>query len=381
MKPDRHEHDSLPHDVSSLLEPIRARNRLPALAGAFIKGDQLWAIGATGVRKAGSPVPVTIDDQFHIGSCTKSMTATLIAMLVEDGKLSWNTKVLEVFPDLKDKIRSEYRAVTLEQLLTHRSGLPLNTGPSAMITFIAMHGEDGPLRQQRRKLAEMAFNERPAAPPGTRFVYSNHGVVIAGAMAEQIAGRPWEDLMRRRLFEPLGMRTAGFGAAGSPGKVDQPWGHDRGLFGRLVPVEPGPDADNPPWMGPAGVVHLSLTDWGKYVSLHLAGVNGRSTLLRPETLAKLHATPPGEKEEDAYAMGWGIAQRGWGGRVLTHAGSNGMHNAVIWVAPEKDFGFLIATNTADKADEGCDEAATAILRYFQSGGALTSTTPATGSSQ
>ncbi|GMU24691.1 MAG: hypothetical protein AMXMBFR13_47640 [Phycisphaerae bacterium] len=349
-----------PEDLSAWLEPIRARHRLPALAGAVMEGDRLVAIGAVGVRKVGSSEPVTIHDCFHIGSCTKSMTATLIATLVEEEHLSWDTTILDVFPEGKASIRPEYQQVTLEQLLLHRSGLPSGERPDAVALFIANRNRSGPIRGQRRYLAQMSLRLPPAAQAGSQFIYSNYGYVVAGAIAEQVAGRPWEDLMRRRLFEPLGVRSAGFGSAGTPEQVDQPWGHMRLWFGKRMSFEPGPDADNPAWLGPAGTVHLSLEDWGRYAALHAARGQGGIRLLGPETFDRLHAVPEGGE----YAMGWGVVMRDWGGRVLTHAGSNTMNYAVIWVSPERNFSLLIATNTGDDAAaEACDETAGTLLRW------------------
>lgn len=349
-----------PEDLGARLEPIRARHRLPALAGAVMEGDRLVAIGAVGVRKTGSPEKVTVHDCFHIGSCTKSMTATMIATLVEEGHLSWTTTILDVFPEWKARIRPEYQQVTLAQLVLHRSGLPGTDRPDALALFLVARNKSGPIRAQRRQLAELILRLPPAAPPDAQFIYANYGYVVAGAMAEQVAGRPWEDLMRRRLFEPLGMRTASFGAAGTPGQIDQPWGHMRMLFGKVISFEPGPDADNPAWGGPAGTVHLSLEDWGRYAALHAARGRRGVRLLRPETFDLLHATPEGGD----YAMGWGVAEREWGGRLLTHAGSNTMNYAVIWVSPERNFSLLIATNTGDDAAvDACDETAGTLRRW------------------
>ncbi len=82
------------------------------------------ARGAVGLRRAGSDVAATTGDKFHIGSCTKSRTATLAAMLVEEGKLTWQTKLADVLPELAGSMHPDYRAVTLEQLLAHRAGVP-----------------------------------------------------------------------------------------------------------------------------------------------------------------------------------------------------------------------------------------------------------------
>jgi len=111
-------------NLGPLLEPIREKYDLPALAGAVILQGRTTAWGVTGVRKIGSDVKVTSNDKFHIGSCTKAMTATIIAMLVERGKLKWETTLIEAFPDMADDMCPDYRDVTLKHILAHRGGLP-----------------------------------------------------------------------------------------------------------------------------------------------------------------------------------------------------------------------------------------------------------------
>jgi CubicO group peptidase (beta-lactamase class C family) len=109
--------------------------------------------------------------------------------------------------------------------------------------------------------------------PGTKYLYSNLGYVIAGAIAEKAADASWEELITRALFEPLGMESAGFGGAGTPGQIDEPWGHT--ADGRPV-TENGPEADNPPVMGPAGRVQCTIADWAKFVADQLRGARQES---------------------------------------------------------------------------------------------------------
>jgi CubicO group peptidase (beta-lactamase class C family) len=349
-------------DLTPLLEPIRARHNVPALAGAIIDGEALIAAGATGVRETGRDERVTIDDCFHIGSCTKAMTATLIAMLIEQEKLRWTTTIAEIFPELRESMRPEYRDVTVEQLVTHRGGVPADLISGGL--WARLWENRGTPTEQRRALVEGALKLPPDAPPGTKFLYSNAGYAIAGAMAEKITGEPWEALMRRLLFDPLDMKSAGFGAPGMPDRHDQPRGHvARGE--KLEPVAPGREADNPPAIGPAGTVHVSLPDWAKFVGLHLRGERGGSKLLSADSFKKLHTAPDGQE----YACGWLLTRRDWGGRVLTHAGSNTMWFAVVWVAPEKDFAVLAATNYAGPDGQlggrATDEAAWALIQHFR----------------
>jgi CubicO group peptidase (beta-lactamase class C family) len=112
-------------------------------------------------------------------------------------------------------------------------------------------------------------------------------------------------------------------------------------------------------IGPAGIVHASVLDWAKFAALHLAGARGKAKLLKRESFRRLQ-TPPGGAD---YAMGWIVTRREWGGHVLTHAGSNTMWYAVVWMAPEKDFAVLVACNQGgDPAAKACDEAAWELIR-------------------
>ncbi|MGZ8300996.1 MAG: serine hydrolase domain-containing protein, partial [Rhodoplanes sp.] len=104
------------------LEKVRAKHGLPALAAAVVKDGAIIAAGAVGVRAHGTAVKVTIEDRFHLGSDTKAMTATLAAMLVEEGKLRWDSTIGEVLGGDVPGINPKLGAVTLEQLLSHSSG-------------------------------------------------------------------------------------------------------------------------------------------------------------------------------------------------------------------------------------------------------------------
>ncbi len=332
--------------LAEKLEAVRAANKVPALWGAIVLGDKVVAIAAVGVRKDGEATPVTLDDQVHIGSDTKAMTATIIALLVEQKKLRWDSTIVEVFPDLKGKIHEDYLDVTITQLLGHRGGLIANSsawGPTpAKLTN----------RQYRRELLPKILKEAPESRPGSTFNYSNTGYVIAGAMAEEASGESWEDLMAKRLFQPLGMTSAGFGAPGTKGKVDQPWGH------RLAKEKRFPlQFDNVAVMGPAGTVHVSVPDWAKFATLHLRGDQGKGQLLKPATFKHLH-TP---LAESTYACGWGTRKDG----MISHDGSNTLWYSRIAIFPYANVAFLIAINQGgDEAQKACNEANKVIDDFY-----------------
>jgi len=351
--------------LDALLEPIREANGLPALAAAVVKGGQTVAVGAVGVRKAGSSERVTADDKWHIGSCTKSMTAALAAMLVEDGAMRWDATLAEMFPDLESQMQPGWRDVTLEQLLAHRGGAPHELNEQELWGRLWQRADQPPREQRRYLRRELLTKHEPVSPPGTKTVYSNAGYALVGHALEEILDRPWEDLLRDRLFVPLGMTGAGFGAPASVGAVDQPWGHKAGDDGAFEPVAPGLHADNPAAIGPGGTVHCRLADLAQYAAWHLAGARGEGTLLHPETFERLHTPLAADSE---YALGWIATERPWGGGlVLTHAGSNTMFYAVIWIAPNKDFAAVVCTNAGGPiAEKATDTAAATLIGEYLS---------------
>lgn len=345
--------DSSPKDVSSLIAPIIQKHNVPGMAVAVVQDGETVAIGTSGVRRRGKPDLVTSADRFHIGSDTKAMTAMLCGILVDEGVLKWEQTLGETFVDLNPTMHAKYQAVTLEQLLTHRGGAPGAIEKTPL--WIKLWQHNGTPTSARQRLLSGVTSQPPEATPGEKFIYSNAGYSIAGHMTEKVTGESWEQLMREKVFRPLGMTTAGFGAPGTREKIDEPRGH----LANGKAVEPDslfPPADNPVAIGPAGNVHCSIGDWAKFVAANLPAA--KTALVKPETLKKLH-TPVGEKTQ--YAMGWIIADnQPWAaGPALTHSGSNSMWYAVAWLAPKKNFAVLVACNQAN--GKACNDAVLALI--------------------
>jgi CubicO group peptidase (beta-lactamase class C family) len=369
----------LVNDLSSLLAESVKKHKLPGMAAAVVENGHITAIGAAGVRRSGHPERMTSDDLFHIGSDTKSMTATLIALLVEDGKLRWKSTPAEVLAGAVKEIDPAWQHVTLEELLTHHAGVRPNPDRMTLIGALGLAP-----REQRLRVCRAVLRKPPDHEPGKAYEYSNTGYIIAGAMAEAVTDDSWEKLMVRRVFKPLGMEHAGFGPPGVPGEKSakdsaatssnataQPWGH----LPSGEAVKPGPQADNPPSLGPAGRVHLTLADWARYAVLHLSAEqgdhknddgSGTKPLLPRAALRKLH-TPFGDAIDRAgtkYAMGWAVRQlSGSRGIELTHAGSNTMWYAVISLRMSENRAILIVTNEGGPgAGAACSEVKAALLK-------------------
>jgi CubicO group peptidase (beta-lactamase class C family) len=211
---------------------------------------------------------------------------------------------------------------------------------------------DGTAPDARSKFVRAILGARPAQKPGT-FVYSNASYMIAGAMLEAKIGKPWEQLIRDELFAKLDMKTCGFGAPGVKGTNDQPRGHDAGG----TPIEPGPAADNPPGLGPAGTVHCSLADYGKFLNMLATGT---PALVTPETTQ--HLTTARAAGPMGYAGGWMVATQGKG-TMLVHSGSNTMWYATAIVIPSDKVAFAVVTNKGDDAIE--ESLGALIARYVK----------------
>ncbi|MBC8348298.1 MAG: serine hydrolase [Verrucomicrobia bacterium] len=329
----------------ALVETV-AQEKVPGMVAAITSSKGVLAIGSAGVRKIEADTKLTEQDHIHLGSCTKAMTSVLLATLIAEGKLTWETSLIDVLPELKGKIHPDYHAITVWQLLTHRAGVEANA---------ANWWAHGKMELKKRRLAILQENlkEAPTSKQG-EYHYSNLGYLIAGCMAEKVTGSTWESLMRKRIFDPLGMDSAGFGPPGVLGKTEQPWGHVRSGEG-WRPRQ----FDNAEALGPAGRVHASFADWGKFLAMQLPG--GKNLGLDRKILDKL-ITPTGN-----YAGGWRVTKRPWGkGTVLNHSGSNTMWYALVWVAPQLDRAFLVATNSRDdNSHPTCDQMIGKLIRINQ----------------
>jgi len=325
------------------LKEIVEGGKAPGMVAAIISSEGVISIGSVGVRKMGSAKAFTNNDIVHLGSCTKAMTATMIATLVAERKLTWDAKLLDVMPDLKGVIHPDFYGITLWQLLTHTAGVREN----------AMNwGAFGQNEIKERRLALLKENlASPAVYKTGEHHYSNFGYMVAACMAEKVTGKSWETLMKQRLFEPLGMATAGFGDPNPDGSVDQPWGHEG--FG---PSWSPSHSYDPEALGPAGEVHCSIADWGKFLSLQLADSN---PILNKAQLDKLI------EPEGFYAGGWGVAEQPWAkGIVLSHNGSNGNWYATVKVAPKLNRAYVVVTNSRDFSStaEVCSQMIIKLIR-------------------
>jgi len=347
--------------LDSRLKPYLGQYNLPAIAAAVVKKGEIVSSGAVGTRKFGSTIQVTIHDRFHLGSDTKAMTALLAAIMVEEGKLSWHSTIESVFPEIADKMDQRVRKVTLERLLSHTSGMPRDNEDFGNL-LKASFDIEGNLDALRYWLVKEWCKLPLASDPGAKFAYSNMGYTIVGAMIERVAGETWDELITKRVFMPLGLKTAGLGCQSSLGKIDAPLGHSI-RNGKVAAYLAGPNGDNPPIIGPAGIAHMSVLDFARWGGWNAGSGNRKPFIVRPETMDKLHSSvismpprkdaPPGTPPSGKYALGWGELDVKWAPYpLLYHGGSNQMNLAHIWLDKKRDMAMVILTNIGGRKAEG-----------------------------
>ncbi|GAA0707415.1 serine hydrolase domain-containing protein [Dokdonella soli] len=337
-------------DLDAVLAKAMDGTQTPALAVLEMRDGKIAQEAVRGVRRNDRFDLAKISDVWATGSDGKPMTAALIAKLVDRGVLSWNTPLSKMLPDLAETMRPEYRTVTLIQLLSHRSGLPQDTSDLAF--FATFFTDARSLPQQRLAYISRALTEAPAVAPDSAFSYSNTGFIVAAVIAERATRSSYEDLMRREVFQPLGMASAKFAATHD----GQPRGHRAGKPVTAAYVKA--DDGNPLMFAPAGgELHLSLRDWAQFCLDQMAGAQGHGKLLTAASYHLMQTDPHGGNA----AVGWGV-QDAIGGRkgpVLLHLGSDANWYAVVVLFPKSGTGALVAANAAD--DMGGDKAVTAAL--------------------
>ncbi|MEL7107355.1 MAG: serine hydrolase domain-containing protein [Pseudomonadota bacterium] len=271
--------------------------------------------------------PVTRDARWHVGSITKSMTAALAMSLIEEGSADLDEPLGPYFPD--QPASDIWFNATLRTALSHTGRLP-----TAFDRPVMEGGATGDGPQDRIDRLQSMWD---ADPDGVDpFAYSNVGYVYAGAALEQATGADWETLLLRRILEPAGITSAGFGA---PKDAADPWGHRR-RFGLYRAIDPArDDADNPRWIGPAGTVHMTLADLHRWAETLRAACDGRPAPIS-QTSCEAMTTPvsPG------YGLGLIIQTMEGGDRFIWHNGSNTQWYAIMGFSPEREISIAITVN-------------------------------------
>jgi CubicO group peptidase (beta-lactamase class C family) len=318
--------------MATVLDSLRYAMGFPALSCAIVTDTGITEAEAAGCRRYGGAKNVTVDDKFQLGSCTKSFTAVLMGILVDEGLISWNTPLSKIFPEFDNSMIDQYRIVTVSHLLAHCAGFmrdPIIKPASASV------------RQRRYEITGWALKQAPAKQIG-EYLYSNLGYIIAGAVIEKLTNKTYEEVLTEKVLIPLGLTSAGFGVPGTEGLEDQPLQHTAAH----APVRAVSDAQLDPFYNPAGGLYMSVKDWGKYVQWVLTAETGKNQKLLKNETAKMITSPQVDiGNGEYYAFGWGISNADWaGGKTLSHSGSTGFNYATAVIAVPKKYAILLMSN-------------------------------------
>lgn len=320
-----------PQDLSPVIEPIRQKFNAPAVSAAAVRGGQLIAIGVSGVRDLQKKEIAAIGDRSLIDSCGKAATRLLIGRLVDKGKLRWDSTLAELLPDVT--MRDEYKSVTVGDIIGHRAGLQPYTMINPSKTPI-LFDQTGSPRDQRANFVAHLLLEEPAAQPRTRIVYSNAGYGLLGHIAERLAEKPFEKLMREEVFGPLGMESAIVAKPSDATNLSGWTGHLKIKDG----YDPAPPRRGLPAIAPAGNMSMSIGDFAKLAAA-LVDVESRkpTAFLGAAAVEKPPELRPGSQGEGEIFFG-----------------GDGHYTAAFALWPSKQMGIVVETNAGSSDDLGTE---------------------------
>jgi CubicO group peptidase (beta-lactamase class C family) len=332
--------DPTPADADRVVDTAMRAWGVPGAALVVVRGDDVVVLKGYGRRHIDRPEPVTPDTVFPLASCTKPFTALLLGTLVDEGKLGWDDPVRKHLPGFRLSDPAADAAVTLRDLLCHRTGV----GGNDLLWYRA-RSDVGALIGKIDKLPlEYPFRGG--------FQYSSLMYMAAGRAAANAGGRPWEQLVKSRIADPLGMRGVGFTST-TIATADAAAGHQPGK-GRVVEPMPAYPMPEP---NPAGSVYATARDLGGFLRMLVAGGVGPDgkRLVRADTFAELiraqntiplegaaRAMNP-DTDKLGYGLGWVVSDHR-GKRVVAHGGLIDGFRTQITFLPDDRLGIAVLNN-------------------------------------
>ncbi|MFZ6742794.1 serine hydrolase domain-containing protein [Undibacterium sp. JH2W] len=317
------------------VDRFRKDSGYPGLSVTIVNQDKIETV-VSGVREINTSKTVLATDYFQMGSLTKAATSTMIARLVEQKKIRWDSTVAEIFPEWRTQMRPEFLTVTLEQILHHRSGLPREINDATAAKAIPLL--TGNSVADRRALVGLMLQDAPEFTPNSKMQYSNIGYTLAGLMAETVGGDSYESLMQKELFGPLAMKAyLGFPEDKGP---NNNVGHTL-VSGSWKVTAPVYDPRYAYFINAAGGMTLTLADYGIFLRENLRGLQGQSSYLSKASFIALH-TPI-----DEYGLGWGVVNLPQLGNISTHNGTELTYYSATYLIPSKNVAIAVTCNCYD----------------------------------
>lgn len=311
---------------------------VPGLAVAIVKDGKVVVAKGYGLRNVQAKLPVTADTLFAIGSSTKAFTTMSMGILVEEGKLAWDEPVTKYLPtfELKDKVAGT--GMTPRDLVTHRSGLPRHD----LVWYNAKRSRDELVAALKYLEPNESFREK--------FQYQNLMFLTAGHLAAEVADLSWEEVIKTRILDPLGMKNTNFAVSVSQKGPD---------FATPYTLKEKVAGDIPfrviDTVGPAGSINSSVNDMAKWLQLNLGvGAIDGKRIVAARQVQDMHRphmviqTFPGlfedpEIQQPAYGLGW-FVESYRGKKRVHHGGAIDGFMAQVSFLPSEGVGVVVLTN-------------------------------------
>ncbi len=310
---------------------------VPGMGVSIVKDGEVIFSGGFGVRDREQGLPVTENTIFAIGSSSKAFAAASVALMVDDGKLEWDKPVRDYLPTFKLKDTFAAERMSPRDLLCHRSGLPRHD----LMWYNST-------RTREQMFDRLQYLE-PSRDFRTHWQYQNLMYMTAGYLAGKMAGTSWEDVVRTRIFQPLGMNTANFSVDDSQKQADfaLPYQEKDGQVKKM-------EFRNITEIGPAGSINASAKEMAQWVLLQLnKGKHGDQQIISEANLRQLHSpqmvindpmwSELFQADVVCYGLGWFIHPYR-GDTMIQHGGNIDGFSALVSFIPSQNIGIVTLTN-------------------------------------
>lgn len=333
-------------EFEALAQSLVANQKVPGLAMTIVQGGRVLSARGYGVTDMQQPEPVDERTVFRLASLSKSFASTAAGLLVRDGRLRWDSTVIDYYPTLQFSEPRAALQLTVADVLSHRVGI----GRNAFDRDLERNAEYPSL------VRKIAYTPMQCAP-GECYAYQNIAYSLIGDVVQGTSGQPFDQWVAQHLFKPLGMQDASYGLEGIAASARWARPHVRGGRG-WTSVYPKPTYYR---VAPAAGVNASITDLAQWL---LAQGGHRPDVLPPALLATLHAplidTPAETRSSQwrrdrlnaaGYGLGWRIFDYA-GHRVVFHGGAVQGYRGVMALLPERDLGVAIVWNANTNVPSG-----------------------------
>jgi CubicO group peptidase (beta-lactamase class C family) len=326
--------------LDGVIQEALDRTGVPGLAVGVVHQDTVVHLAGHGVREAGTSDPIDADTVFQLASLSKPIAATVVAGVVGDGDVEWDSRIGDLLPGFVLFDPWVTREVTLRDMFAHRSGLPHHAGDDL---------ED--LGYDREAVLHRLRYLRPVSSFRSTYAYTNFGLTAAAAAAAAAVGASWEDLASERLYRPLGMTSTSSRFADFVAATNRARGHVPSDGAYVAKYQRQPDAQSP-----AGGVSSTVRDLAQWVRLHLGGgtVDGQE-IVAADALGETHrpqipsnrAVNPATDRTGFYGLGWNVSYDGQGRVRLSHSGAFALGaGTTVFLIPAEQLGIVVLTNAS-----------------------------------